>query len=204
MWHRTSRNYCSWSYVLPRVFDKLAFAITVVVLYWGIGGRPLPSARARAAAWVLRAHGFEWARTRLALLVWSVRESSCCCGEGPRKVARLCGDQNAQQKTMEAPPTAQPNPAGDVPKPRPKHAIAGNDFAIGNVPNVAALLYLCMSNPAWSAVNFGSHVLNDRTLYIRWAGVWGMAKAIQSRGSGTYLAAVLSHVCCTALNPHNE
>ncbi|GBF88373.1 hypothetical protein Rsub_01085 [Raphidocelis subcapitata] len=79
MWHRTSRNYRSWSYVLPRVFDKLAFAITVVILYWGIG----------------------------------------------------------------------------------------NDFAIGNVPNVAALLYLCMSNPAWSAVNFGSHVLNDRTLYIR-------------------------------------
>lgn len=35
--YRTARNYCSPTYTLPRVLEKLLFAVVVLSLYWDTG-----------------------------------------------------------------------------------------------------------------------------------------------------------------------
>jgi hypothetical protein len=37
LWYRTMRNYCSPAYVLPRLCEKLLFAVVVLSLYHGKG-----------------------------------------------------------------------------------------------------------------------------------------------------------------------
>lgn len=35
--HRTSRNYRSFAFLVPRTFEKLTYAALLAILYWGIG-----------------------------------------------------------------------------------------------------------------------------------------------------------------------
>ena len=35
--YRTARNYCSPAYTLPRVLEKVLFAVVVLSLYWNTG-----------------------------------------------------------------------------------------------------------------------------------------------------------------------
>ena len=54
------------------------------------------------------------------------------------------------------------------PSPAPTHQQpTAKDFSIGNILNVAALLYLAISNPAYSSLNFLSAFMLDRKLYLR-------------------------------------
>lgn len=51
--------------------------------------------------------------------------------------------------------------------PPPSQTRAAKDFSVGNILNVAALLYLAISNPAYSSLNFLSAFMLDRKLYLR-------------------------------------
>ena len=43
----------------------------------------------------------------------------------------------------------------------------GNNFADWNTPNIAALIYLCVAQPAWGAVAFIPAIVLERALYVR-------------------------------------
>ncbi|KAG1671781.1 hypothetical protein FOA52_000158 [Chlamydomonas sp. UWO 241] len=43
----------------------------------------------------------------------------------------------------------------------------GDDFVSSNVPNMAALMYLCVAQPAWGAVAFIPAIISERALYVR-------------------------------------
>lgn len=43
----------------------------------------------------------------------------------------------------------------------------GGNFATDNIPNLCALMYLCIAQPAWGAVGFIPAIVSERQLYVR-------------------------------------
>lgn len=77
-----------------------------------------------------------------------------------------------QTPTQPPNPKLSPRPAPPscaLPSPRPRRAPRHPPFrdAASNVPSQAALIYLCVAQPAWGAVAYVPNIMSERALYVR-------------------------------------